>query len=180
MLSTIFNWIINNLLQSTPIIIGLVVVIGLVAQKKTFGQIIQGFIKCLIGYQIFVMGIDAFCGVINYMQAMMAHIFDVPAMTLNSDFISGYGKYYGPVIGLGFFGHLLIERFLIPKKYRYVYMGGGHFLIRQAVLTTGIAVIVYGQTNVLTVILFGSVLSAIWYSVNPIITIATCQQNSCQ
>lgn len=34
MLSTIFNWIINNLLQSTPIIIGLVVVIGLVAQKK--------------------------------------------------------------------------------------------------------------------------------------------------
>lgn len=146
------------------------VVIGLVAQKKTFGQIIQGFIKCLIGYQIFVMGIDAFCGVINYMQAMMAHIFDVPAMTLNSDFISGYGKYYGPVIGLGFFGHLLIERFLIPKKYRYVYMGGGHFLIRQAVLTTGIAVIVYGQTNVLTVILFGSVLSAIWYSVNPIIT----------
>lgn len=170
MLSTIFNWIINNLLQSTPIIIGLVVVIGLVAQKKTFGQIIQGFIKCLIGYQIFVMGIDAFCGVINYMQAMMAHIFDVPAMTLNSDFISGYGKYYGPVIGLGFFGHLLIERFLIPKKYRYVYMGGGHFLIRQAVLTTGIAVIVYGQTNVLTVILFGSVLSAIWYSVNPIIT----------
>lgn len=42
MLSTIFNWIINNLLQSTPIIIGLVVVIGLVAQKKTFGQIIQG------------------------------------------------------------------------------------------------------------------------------------------
>lgn len=170
MLSTIFNWIINNLLQSTPIIIGLVVVIGLVAQKKTFGQIIQGFIKCIIGYQIFVMGIDAFCGVINYMQAMMAHIFDVPAMTLNSDFISGYGKYYGPVIGLGFFGHLLIERFLIPKKYRYVYMGGGHFLIRQAVLTTGIAVIVYGQTNVLTVILFGSVLSAIWYSVNPIIT----------
>ena len=116
MLSTIFNWIINNLLQSTPIIIGLVVVIGLVAQKKTFGQIIQGFIKCIIGYQIFVMGIGAFCGVINYMQAMMAHIFDVPAMTLNSDFISGYGKYYGPVIGLGFFGHLLIERFLIPKK----------------------------------------------------------------
>ena len=43
MLSTIFNWIINNLLQSTPIIIGLVVVIGLVAQKKTFGQIIQGY-----------------------------------------------------------------------------------------------------------------------------------------
>ena len=71
MLSTIFNWIINNLLQSTPIIIGLVVVIGLVAQKKTFGQIIQGFIKCIIGYQIFVMGIGAFCGVINYMQAMM-------------------------------------------------------------------------------------------------------------
>lgn len=66
MLSTIFNWIINNLLQSTPIIIGLVVVIGLVAQKKTFGQIIQGFIKCLIGYQIFVMGIDAFCGVKLY------------------------------------------------------------------------------------------------------------------
>ena len=71
MLSTIFNWIINNLLQSTPIIIGLVVVIGLVAQKKTFGQIIQGFIKCIIGYQIFVMGIGAFCGVINYMQAMI-------------------------------------------------------------------------------------------------------------
>ena len=86
MLGTIFNWIINNLLQSTPIIIGLVVVIGLVAQKKTFGQIIQGFIKCIIGYQIFVMGIDAFCGVINYMQAMMAHIFDVPAIAAEQRF----------------------------------------------------------------------------------------------
>ncbi len=170
MVSTVFNWIVNNILQTTPIIIGMVVVIGLIAQKKTFGQIVQGFIKCLIGYQIFVMGIGAFVGVINYMQEMVAYVFSVPTMTLNSDFISGYGMYYGPVIGLGFFLHLLIERFLIPKKYRYVYMGGGHFLIRQAVLTTGIAVIVYGQTNVLTVILFGTVLSAIWYSVNPIIT----------
>ena len=36
MLSTIFNWIINNLLQSTPIIIGLVVVIGLVLHPDSF------------------------------------------------------------------------------------------------------------------------------------------------
>lgn len=166
-ISSIFNWIIDNLLQQTAIIIGLMVVLGQIAMKKPFTQILQGFIKCIIGYNIFNLGISCFISVINYLGLMISYVLDIPTVEMSGTFLADYGVYYGPIIGFGFMLHLLIERFVVPKKYRFVYMGGGHFLLREAAAASGIAIFIYGVESVWTVILFGTVVTAIWYTVQP-------------
>lgn len=165
----VLNWILTNVLQQTSVIIGGVTLAGLVAGKKPFGEVIQGFLKTVVGYYIFFVGISAFVGVMNYFQAMVSIVFNVPAVELKTDFMLNYGTTYGPVILSGFLLHLLIERFIVPQKYRFVYMGGGHFLLRYSMLTTGIAVIVFGVKNPLVVFAFGTILSSLWYTIQPAI-----------
>lgn len=164
---SVLNWFIDNLFTQTSVIIGLITVVGLIASKKSISEIIQGFIKTLVGYSIFGLGIGCFVGVMNYFQEMLAVVFNVPAVTLSTEFTNSYGYLYGPVIVSGFLFHLLLERFVVPQKYRFVYMGGGHFLLREAMLTTGIAAIVFGVKNAGVVILFGTILSGIHYSFQP-------------
>lgn len=166
-LQGVFMWIIDNLLQQTAIIIGMMVVIGQIAMKKSFPQILQGFIKCIIGYNIFNLGIGCFVGVINYLGTIISYVLNVPAVKLSGTFLADYGRYYGPIIGFGFILHLLLERFVVPKKYRFVYMGGGHFLLRESAAAAGIAIFIYGVESVWTVILFGTIVTAIWYTFQP-------------
>lgn len=167
-IQNIFNWIINNLLQQTAVIIGGMVILGKIADRKSFTEILQGFIKAVIGYTIFSLGINSFIGVMGDLGTMISNVLNVPDMKLSATYLTDYGMYYGPIIGFGFLLHLLIERFLIPRKYRFVYMGGGHFLLREAVATSAIAICIYGVTNIWAIIIFGSVMSAIWYSLQPI------------
>lgn len=166
-IANILSWITTNIFSETSFIIGIMVIVGLIFSKKSVSQIIQGFLKTIIGYQMMMMGTTAFIGVINNLGVLVSVVFDTPAITMETNFMTNYGQYYGPVLGLGFILHLIFERFLVPKKHRFVFMGGGHFLLRVSMLTTGIAVIVYGQSNVLAVVAFGTIISAIWYCIQP-------------
>ena len=61
-IQNIFNWIINNLLQQTAVIIGGMVILGKIADRKGFTEILQGFIKAVIGYTIFSLGVNSLSG----------------------------------------------------------------------------------------------------------------------
>lgn len=164
----IINWLVANVFTQTAVIIGGVALVGLIASKKPFGVVVQGFLKTVIGFYIFTAGVTAFIGPMNYFQTMVTQVLHTPGTTLSTEYMVKYGIYYGPVLFGGFLLHLLIERFIIPKKYRFVYMGGGQFLLRYSMLTTGIALLVFGVQSYWAIFAFGTILTAIWYSFQPL------------
>ena len=48
----IWTWIVNNILTQPAYFIGLIVVLGYALMKKPWYDILAGFIKAVIGYQI--------------------------------------------------------------------------------------------------------------------------------
>lgn len=48
----VLNFIINNILTQAFITIGLIAFIGLLAQKKSFGDIVSGTFKTMLGYLV--------------------------------------------------------------------------------------------------------------------------------
>ena len=59
MFVTILEWLNNNLFTQTALFLGLVVVVGMIIQKKKVGEIIQGFVTAALGYYIFNTGSGA-------------------------------------------------------------------------------------------------------------------------
>lgn len=56
MLMGIWTWIVNNILTQPAYFIGLIVVLGYALMKKPWYDILAGFIKAVIGYQILMVG----------------------------------------------------------------------------------------------------------------------------
>ena len=52
----VLNFIINNILTQAFITIGLIAFIGLLAQKKSFGDIVSGTFKTMLGYLVLSAG----------------------------------------------------------------------------------------------------------------------------
>lgn len=55
-LMAIWQWIVNNILTQPAYFIGLIVVLGYALMKKPWYDILAGFIKAVIGYQILLVG----------------------------------------------------------------------------------------------------------------------------
>lgn len=166
---SIVNWLVNNIFTQTSIIMGLVAAVGLIAAKKDFGTVLQGFINVILGWSIFLIGNSAFNTNLTYFGNLLSKVFDLPVVTVANDWQVNQGYLYGPVILIGFLLHLLMERFIVPKKYRYVFLGGGHFFLRVSIMTTGVVSVIWGVENGLLVIIIGVVLSAVHYTVQPIL-----------
>lgn len=52
----IFLYIVNNVLSQAVFIIGMVVVVGMVAQKKSWDQILPSTLKTMIGFTMINVG----------------------------------------------------------------------------------------------------------------------------
>lgn len=163
----VINWLVSNIFTQSAIIMGLIALIGLIAAKKDFTTVLQGFLKVLIGWAIYQIGISSFTSNMNPLMNMMSDAFNAPSQEIAFYWENNFAYMYGPVIILGFLLHLLIERFLVPETWRYVFLGGGHFLLREAILTTCLVSMLWGVENVVVVIAVSTVLSAIQFTVQP-------------
>lgn len=159
---------VGNYFNLTALLFGAVVVTMQVVNKKAFAQVFAAGIKSIIGFIIFNTGVSVFLNSANNMRLLAEKAFDISAPANTNIYFQTQGIYYIPVVIFSFLLHLLIERYLVPEKMRYVNMSGCHVLIRVSLLTTGVAVVVYGQTNWLVVVLFGTIISAAWYCIQPL------------
>jgi len=163
----VVNWLIKNIFTQSAIIMGLIALLGLTAAKKDFNTILQGFLKVVIGWAVYQIGISAFTSNMNPLMNMMSKAFNAPSREIGFYWENNFAYIYGPVIILGFLLHLLIERFIVPEKWRYVFLGGGHFLLREAILTTCLVSMLWGVEQAWLVILISTILSAIQFTVQP-------------
>lgn len=138
-MQAIFDFIVNDILKQTPIFMGLIACVGLLIQRKSGREVVEGTLKTIVGMIVYNLGVSLLC------EAILA-INDILRPTLSAD-----GVYPFPDIATGvaytvdvvaqnviqimiisWFVHILIVR-VFHKWFKCVYLTV-HMMINQSAL----------------------------------------------
>lgn len=122
--------------RNTALIIGLVALIGLLLQKKSASQVIEGTVKTIIGFMIFNIGSAAMSGVVTNFATLFNTGFGVSGVTTQVEVatalaLNTYGVEVALVFVLGFVFNLIFAK---NTKFKAVFLTGQHFLYFASVL----------------------------------------------
>lgn len=118
-------YIINNVLSQAVFIIGIVVLVGLVAQKKPFSNIVPSMIKTMIGFLMINTGGQSLGMSLLPLQPMLAKVFRLGAVDAQGigeaqmESLADIGTEMALIFALGFVINLLLARF---TKFKYVHL----------------------------------------------------------
>ncbi|WP_313188191.1 PTS transporter subunit IIC, partial [Lacrimispora sp.] len=76
-------YLINNVFSQAVFIIGIVVIAGMVAQKKTWDQILPSVIKTMIGFTMINVGGQTLGMSLLPLQGMISKIFNMPPVSVD-------------------------------------------------------------------------------------------------
>jgi len=164
----VVNWIVNNIFGQAGFFLGLIVLIGLVVQGKTFGQVVQGTVKAIIGFLIIGLGAGAIVDALLVFEPMWAEVFGLSAQGLG-EFLGqeGFMAQFGTVVTLsmtiGFLVNVLLARI---TKFKYIYLTG-HMMFWTSVIFTGIAVHAAPNPNPIVLTIFISVILGVYWTFQP-------------
>lgn len=167
---SIVNFIIQNILTQTAITISLIAMLGLILQKKSFGQVTSGTFKTLLGFQILAAGSAIIVASLTYFGEIFSEGFGMKGIIPSIEAINGQAM---NELGLGsqiaftflaiFIVNILIARF---TKWKYI------FLTCQAILWMATMCTVFGHFAGLrgfTLIVVGGIIGGIFAVAMPAI-----------
>lgn len=105
----VINFIINNILTQAFITIGLIALIGLIAQKKSLGDIISGTFKTMLGYLVLSAGSSIIVSVLVYFGEIFTEGFGIEGIVPSIEAVNGQAMNelgLGNEIALAFLGIL--------------------------------------------------------------------------
>lgn len=159
-------FIADNILKNAPILLGIIAMLGLIIQRKSFSEIVKGTLTAAFGMIILNAGVNMLVGTIAPINAAVQAKLGVEVSAGLSDitFTAEHGGTVGLAMFFGLIIHLLIARFT-PVKTIFL---TGHMLwwFPFVFIAAGVE---SGLSGVLLVS-FGAVLSACYWSFMPWIT----------
>lgn len=128
---------IYSFFNQPAIIIGLMALIGLIAQKASFSKVLTGTVKTIIGFLIMSLGGGIIAGALETLSPAFENAFNVQGVIPNNEAVIGVaqnllGTEMTIVMGLGFVFNILIARI---TKYKYIFLTGHHVLFMSALVT---------------------------------------------
>jgi len=139
----IVNFIIENILTETAVTIALIAMVGLILQKKSFGQVLSGTLKTMLGFLVLSAGSSIIVGSLIYFGEMFSQGFGMEGIIPSIEAINGQAM---NELGLGsqiaftflaiFIVNIIIARF---TKWKYIFLTG------QAILWMATMAAVFGH-----------------------------------
>lgn len=155
----VINFIIQNILTQSAIIIGLIALLGLVLQKKSAGEVLSGTFKTILGFEIISAGSAVIADSLTYFAKIFNHAFNLQGVVPSIEAINGQAMTtlgLGNDIALTFLGifivNILIARF---SPWKYIFLTG------QALLWMATMTVIGGKIaglNHLAIIIVGSII----------------------
>jgi PTS system ascorbate-specific IIC component len=120
----VLMYLINNVFSQAVFIIGIVVIVGMAAQKKTWDQILPSVIKTMIGFTMINVGGQTLGMALLPLQSLISKIFNVPVAAADigaasSESLTGIGTEMALIFALGFLVNLLLARF---TRFKFVHL----------------------------------------------------------
>ena len=146
-------------------ILGLVALLGLLLQKKTFSEIVTGTVKTMAGVVILFAAVDLIGTAIAPISEMFGQIYQYEGANAAADwtaFLATFGLEVVLVMVFGFLVNLLLARI---TKWKYVFLTG-HILFWNAFMVTA-ALADGGKMSGIPLIVVGSIVLGIILTVLP-------------
>ncbi|MFJ9409508.1 PTS ascorbate transporter subunit IIC [Streptomyces sp. NPDC101393] len=157
-LVSIAKFIVNEILSQPAYLIGLITAAGLIALKKSAGQIIGGAIKATLGFLLIGAGAGLVVSSLAPLGGMIQGATGAHGVIPTNEAIVGiaqtqFGARVAWLMILGFAVGLLLAR---VTPLRYVFLTGHHMLFMATLLTMVLAIA--GQSSVIVVLVGGVLL----------------------
>lgn len=137
--------IVRDFLLEPVILIGVIVFIGLVLQRKGFEVVVKGTLKAMIGFMIISIGGNIISEAVASFGLMIQRGFHTTGLILSVEGISGiavdrYGTQIAVIMILGMLVNLVLARI---TRFRYVFLTG-----QQTLYMASMIVVVLTSMNV--------------------------------
>jgi PTS system ascorbate-specific IIC component len=159
----VFDVLVNDVLSTPAILIGLFVLIGNLLLKRSMTDTISGTFKTIIGFTLLDLGAGIAADTLNNFSTMFTEAFGLQASVMNTD---AYGALLNdtfrltPIIMIvGMILNLVIAKF---TRFKYIYLTG-----QITLYMAGTMALVFHGFHPLITIIGGSVLLGIYMAVSP-------------
>ena len=135
--------VIQELLSTPSILVGLMALIGLCLQKKPVEDVVKGTIKTIVGFLVLSAGSSFLqTGSLNDFGTLFNFAFNVQGVVPNNEAIvtSGLVKYAGPtalIMCFGMLANIIMARF---SRWNYIFLTGHHTLYMACLIAVVLSV----------------------------------------
>lgn len=157
---------ITDFLGNATVLLGVVALIGLMIQKKNFGEVLTGVIKTMTGFIIFGIGSAAGVAALTNFQTLFAKAFNLTGVTPIAEGVTAmamkdFGIATALIMVFGFLVNLIVAR---VTKFKYIFLTGQHNLFFAAMLA-----VVFGaaKVNMVVTVIAGSIILGIFAAIFP-------------
>ncbi|EBF2064542.1 PTS ascorbate transporter subunit IIC [Salmonella enterica] len=117
-----------DILKVPSVLVGLIALIGLVAQKKAFSDVVKGTIKTILGFIVLGGGATVLVGSLNPLGGMFEHAFNIQGIIPNNEAIVSialekYGASTALIMAFGMVANIVVARF---TRLKYIFLTGHH------------------------------------------------------
>jgi len=157
-------------LSNASILVGLMALLGLLALKKPFEQVVSGTVKSILGFIILGAGAGVVVGSVSPLGQLFNTVLNIPdaALPVNEVFVSIVNQSLGREVSLVFLFAFIFNIVLARiTKFKYIWLTGHHTLF-IATLTTGmLSVMPVLAGNTWLIILIATLISGFMMTVMP-------------
>lgn len=93
-----------DILKVPSVLVGLIALIGLVAQKKAFSDVVKGTIKTILGFIVLGGGATVLVGSLNPLGGMFEHAFNIQGIIPNNERAGKIWRVHGVNYGIWYGG----------------------------------------------------------------------------
>lgn len=149
--------LILDILSVPAVLVGLVAMVGLIAQKKSSSDVVKGTIKTIMGFLVLGGGAGIVVGSLNSFGTMFQHGFGIQGIVPNNEAIVAlalktYGTQTALIMTFGMLANILIARF---TKLKYIFLTGHHTLYMACLIA---AILVAGGMKGTSLVILGSII----------------------
>ena len=156
-----------DIFTQPSVVVALIALVGLVAQRKSFSDTLKGTIRTLVGFLVLAAGAGVVVGSLNPFGQMFEHAFNVQGVVPNNEAIVAQAllEYGANAALIFFFGMLLNILFAATTRFKYIYLSG-HVAFYIAAMIAIILGAVPGF-NTWQIIVVGSVIQGLYMVLFP-------------
>ena len=159
-----FSFLMNDVLSEPAVLVGLIALIGLIAQKKPVTECIKGTVKTILGFIVLGAGAGLVVTSLGDFATIFQHAFGITGVVPNNEAIvsiaqEAFGKEMAMIMFFGMLVNILIARF---TPWKFIFLTGHHTLFMSmmvaAILASsgmkGVPLIALGSVVVGSVMVF--------------------------
>lgn len=168
----IANFLKDYIFNQPAFFIGLVALVGLLLQRKSFSDTVQGTTKTIVGVLIITTAAGQIAGQLLSLAPIVQSAFGLPAFSFGnaigtSNFIAEYGSEITLIMAFGFLLNLLLARF---TKFKYIYLTG-HLMFWMSLVWVAVLIEGFGTgISSIAIVASGSVMMGLYWTLQPALT----------